>query len=740
MPEQLTIFDINLSALQDIVNEDIGLFIDQTFQEQPFFSWAEKLKEMARSTLIQKADGMFLYVSSQFSVLRRHQSLARIEKALNNLPNGLDETYRRILDAVHSDYQEQVANTLTWLIYSLRPLYIDELAEIFVLDPTATPILEKAERLQSVEAVLSFLPGFVIRVPVTIDDNGPRHKQGTTEIRFSHFSIQEYLTSKRTIESQAYFSPRNETMSHLHIAESCLSYNLQRSSSVSTSEVSTEETYDLRFYVARQGPKHLDKVPYRLWKAPIIDKVQQTFVAQSQAFLNIYRLSGLQAYDRRHEMLATPLFYAVVAGLYELSTYLIKHGADVNEFSVNKVGEITTPLGVAIGAKRTDLTKLLLDHKADPNLVDGARGRPLSIAAGTGAYEIVTLLIGCGANIDSTNGNALHTAIRHGDQKMVQLLLDHKANVNFPQRKYGSPLEAAAGWGYLSIARLLLESDRGTNIDIKSEKYGNAIQAAISNDGLESIKIADLLLSKGAQVDPPGKEWEMLLARIIEAGPYGNQRAQRLRNFQTDPRGYINSRLRELPGEMVLEKEQERKRREELKRTEEQKRVGEQTQREEMRELQSRQRLLLQKVDSPGITDKTGRPFGDLMRQARTKIQERLGSKQHYGVEKFFNLPLPKMLCDECDGTMPFVHYHCKLCGDGNFDLCQSCVDKGTICGNDDHRLIRRFIKDNKIVEEWEVTEEERNSILANEVAAEIPAQKDSAPQEDQVTEEHHDS
>lgn len=53
--------------------------------------------------------------------------------------------------------------------------------------------------------------------------------------------------------------------------------------------------------------------------------------------------------------------------------------------------------------------------------------------------------------------------------------------------------------------------------------------------------------------------------------------------------------------------------------------------------------------------------------------------------------------CNSCDRAVPDAHFHCSTCDDGDFDLCQDCVDRGITCYDDDHWLIKRFIKDGLI-------------------------------------------
>lgn len=54
--------------------------------------------------------------------------------------------------------------------------------------------------------------------------------------------------------------------------------------------------------------------------------------------------------------------------------------------------------------------------------------------------------------------------------------------------------------------------------------------------------------------------------------------------------------------------------------------------------------------------------------------------------------------CNACDGAIPDEHYHCSTCDDGDFDLCQTCIDNGVACGGEDHWMIKRFVKSGKVI------------------------------------------
>ncbi|KAK5674619.1 hypothetical protein LTS10_012620 [Elasticomyces elasticus] len=56
------------------------------------------------------------------------------------------------------------------------------------------------------------------------------------------------------------------------------------------------------------------------------------------------------------------------------------------------------------------------------------------------------------------------------------------------------------------------------------------------------------------------------------------------------------------------------------------------------------------------------------------------------------------VFCDECDKVMSDAHFHCSVCNGGDYDLCEDCVGSGKVCPGDGHWLIKRFIKDGKVI------------------------------------------
>lgn len=51
-------FDINLFVKRQAVDQDIELYIEQSFASEDFYFWSGSAKQEAKTTMIKKADGM----------------------------------------------------------------------------------------------------------------------------------------------------------------------------------------------------------------------------------------------------------------------------------------------------------------------------------------------------------------------------------------------------------------------------------------------------------------------------------------------------------------------------------------------------------------------------------------------------------------------------------------------------------------------------------------------------------
>ena len=65
---------------------------------------------------------------------------------------------------------------------------------------------------------------------------------------------------------------------------------------------------------------------------------------------------------------------------------------------------------------------------------------------------------------------------------------------------------------------------------------------------------------------------------------------------------------------------------------------------------------------------------------------------------RYAALPRMGVRCDECGTNDMDPHFHCTVCQEANFDLCQDCVGQGIHCWEPSHDLLKRVFKDGSFI------------------------------------------
>ena len=135
-------------------------------------------------------------------------------------------------------------------------------------------------------------------------------------------------------------------------------------------------------------------------------------LARKPELVNAYSDDGFQ-----------PLGLAAYFGQKEAVEYLIKAGAELNSVSKNKMA--VTPLQSAVAGRHSEITRLLIETGASPNVRERGGYTPLHTAAHNGDIEIARILIFGGADIEASSEKGetpLDMALAAGHSEVAELL------------------------------------------------------------------------------------------------------------------------------------------------------------------------------------------------------------------------------------------------------------------------------------------------------------------------------
>ncbi|KAK3263380.1 hypothetical protein CYMTET_27810, partial [Cymbomonas tetramitiformis] len=170
------------------------------------------------------------------------------------------------------------------------------------------------------------------------------------------------------------------------------------------------------------------------------------------------------------------LMLAVKEGYTDVTVELLEGGADPNYesggSSSGKVNEMLTPLVVAVKHNRTAIVKELLNAGADPEIGTGAKERSaMFYAVNANFHHLVELLLNHGADVDDVVDNA-HTALalaaRKGHRDTLRVLLELGADVDLYGPDNGTALAFATWQNKGECVRLLL--DHNATVDLEATK------------------------------------------------------------------------------------------------------------------------------------------------------------------------------------------------------------------------------------------------------------------------------
>ena len=391
----------------------------------------------------------------QLEILR-HCFPSSVRLILEELPESLDETYERILREIRKPNQKHAHRLMQCLVAAVRPLRVEELAEVLAFDFNAggIPKLNVGWRWEDQEeAVMSPCSSLVMIV-----------KDGDSRVvQFSHFSVKEFLTANRLaepIKDVSRYHIRLEA-AHTILAQACLGVLLRLDDQVDRDKI---ENFPLARYAAQYWATHARVENASAW---IKDGMECLFDADKPHFATWLWIYNEDLYGRSMSTMrpekpeAVPLCYAARLGFRDLAEHLItEHPEHLNA----KGRDEETPMHVAAYAGHADILSLLLDHGAD---VDGRsifNHTPLHRASLRGKVEAGQCLLDRGADVHARSNSFRTPLLLAVDEvEFVRMLLKHGARINDYDFQGHTPLHRAVETQNIQTVRLLLEHGADVN-------------------------------------------------------------------------------------------------------------------------------------------------------------------------------------------------------------------------------------------------------------------------------------
>ncbi|KAK7212205.1 hypothetical protein V2G26_019383 [Clonostachys chloroleuca] len=524
--------DCSIPLETEAVNKDLTGYIEFCLQSGRYFErWSNHpgvLLKMKQG-LVQRADGMFRLAVCQLEILKSCIDIGQVEDEIKRLPRTLEGIYERILRDIREHHHTRVVRILQFLVYSQRPLRIDELVDAIAVDLSREPEFEPERRMPDPQGILEMCPSLLASRALNAEDNTQGNKTSIVieVVELAHATVKEYLISLGS--GSKFYSIANPVTAQGIITTVCLAY---------LSHIDEKEAQKTR----AQFPLAQFSSRYWLQFAKGSDEVLEVREATIR-FLSDERTRNLWSSLYNPDFpttdiqgpykMATPLYYASLAGLAHTVTKLLQMGADPMNadggeygnslqaacaagqeevvkilllergIDVNRAaGSLGNALQAASTQKNEKIINMLLEKGAKLQASGGKYGTALQAASARGNHGVVKLLLDKGADPNLLGGkynNALYIACLRGHEQIVKFLLDRGADSNAESPERGIPLQAAAEGNHTSIIQLLL--DNGAHINKQSGLYGSTLQLACVRGSEQVVK---LLLDKGADPNQTG--------------------------------------------------------------------------------------------------------------------------------------------------------------------------------------------------------------------------------------------
>ena len=459
-----------------------------------------------------------------------------------------------MLKEIKKPNRDHACRLLQCLVVAVRPLEVEELAEVLAVDfddADGIPKLKTNWRWEDEEQALLSSCSSLITIVETED-----HRV----VQFSHFSVKEFLTSARLSTSSVDVSRYYVVLGPAHtiLAQACMGVLLEPNNGVEENDVGKRSP--LAEYAARYWVTHaqfergtsilrnamellfdLDGPYFAAWLQLYNIDIRPTpessslyiFTADENSGVTPLYLAALCGFQDLVEHLVvkypkhvntiggyyvTPMVAALAGRHFQIANHLHHNGAHMNVRGDNG----KSPLHSAVSYGDLEMVQVLLDYKTDVNAQDDYNWTPIHEVSSRYPFQdqvpnisisrpdVARLLLERGADPNARMKNGLtplHVAAKDGRVEVARVLLKHGANVGTEDNKGRTPFHAAVdyseqrGWegnadyasGKLDVVRVLLE--HGANACAEDNERRTPLQTAA---GSGSVEVVRMLLEHGA--------------------------------------------------------------------------------------------------------------------------------------------------------------------------------------------------------------------------------------------------
>ena len=206
-----------------------------------------------------------------------------------------------------------------------------------------------------------------------------------------------------------------------------------------------------------------------------------------------------------------PLLIAVHEDHQDVVEILLDAGAELENENFGM-----TPVVIAVEYQRTGILEYLLNRNANANPRHG-KGFALHTAAKKGSQRIVNILLNYKVDIDMPNGvgcTALHKAAKEGNEGLTSFLLSKGAEKEYKSQQGLTALHYASRKGHSNVVEKLL--DAGAIVGSVTNFKVTALHFAATAGSLETV---DALLEHGADPEALSVDGPVLYSAVEGRNP-----------------------------------------------------------------------------------------------------------------------------------------------------------------------------------------------------------------------------